>query len=195
MSYCCQTKSGILKVETEENSKKVIEILETIDINYDYDKALCLIDIYKSTLFRYDERAFDEIATLVTDGSYIRFMGEDDTVWTLTFSDGIVIDNTGEILWDHSEFKPNESQIEEALNEITGIFGDCIPCKNTVDSNVLKQKIRTTLVSFGLIKGDEAQERCRNCICLVTDQKDRFKWVCDDFGKEIHEVPDDVCHY
>ena len=36
------------------------------------------------------------------------------------------------------------------------------------------------------MKVDKYKERCRYCICLVG--RDKGKWVCDEAGKDIHEV-------
>lgn len=35
------------------------------------------------------------------------------------------------------------------------------------------------------------KRRCRDCCYLIED--DNGNWVCDDCGKEIHEIPDDEC--
>lgn len=38
---------------------------------------------------------------------------------------------------------------------------------------------------------DKAKERCRGCAYLV--EGDCGEWMCDDCGKEIHEIPDAEC--
>ena len=33
--------------------------------------------------------------------------------------------------------------------------------------------------------------RCKDCMYLV--EGEQGEWICDDCGKEIHQIPDDEC--
>lgn len=44
---------------------------------------------------------------------------------------------------------------------------------------------------FKKIFNTPQKRRCRDCAYLFLDEDE--KWVCDDCGKDIHDIPDDEC--
>ncbi len=46
-------------------------------------------------------------------------------------------------------------------------------------------------LGFGYCIPDPVKDRCRDCGYLVEGESD--KWICSDWEKEIHEIPDEKC--
>ena len=103
MSYYAQVRGGVILTDTKDQAEKILYIMGKLDIDAEIIKSdvECTIDVYSSTSIRYGEECFQPIADMgAKKGSFLRFWGEDDNVYTLKFQDGLVVDCPGEVLWD-----------------------------------------------------------------------------------------------
>lgn len=104
MSYGCYSKGGTIYSRSEDDASKVAEFLSDIGIDNELrtEPDTNVVEVYGSNCISYKEEDYEDIAKLAIKDSYISFIGEDDSVWTLKFEGGKVYDYTGEILWDHT---------------------------------------------------------------------------------------------
>lgn len=135
MSYDARVRGGEINTKAPD---KVAKILRKIGVDCDQDTP-DLVEILSGDI-KYDESDFEELAAYAEDNSYILFVGEDDTVWTLDFKDGRMIDKTGEILWDHTEKVINRMELPEFIGQIIDIFEDFLEEKGVALENPEKQE-------------------------------------------------------
>ena len=111
MSYRVTARKGELIGNDELSLRKARDILGTIGIDTDgieKNEKRFRMEVYPSLPFSYDEAIFQPVADLVSPGSYISFLSEEDDAFTLSFGNGMIEDKGGEILWGH---RKNEGRI------------------------------------------------------------------------------------
>lgn len=143
MSYHALSKGGTIFTRSGSDAERAYTILTEelgIDAEVRPSPDEHIVEVFGSNYFSYKGEDFEEIATLAKDGSCISFIGEDDSVWTLKFEDGQVIDCSGEILWDHSEAENRleAALVSEFIGQIIDTFEDFLDEKGIEFNNAEK---------------------------------------------------------
>lgn len=109
MSFYTKIVEGCITLKADAEPKEIERLLEEQDINFEYTGHL-EYDLY-SSFIKYRDDAYKELAKHCRNDSYLRFIGEDYSIWSLILNDGTVTEKEGTILWDLAKEIPNKASI------------------------------------------------------------------------------------
>lgn len=104
MSYSCRILEGMIRTADIPGAIKVKNIIAdagayTFEPEQDGD-GIFNVELDRTDWLRYDEEDYSPLAEVALPGSVIRFLGEDDNIWSLKFEDGKVNDVPGLMCWE-----------------------------------------------------------------------------------------------